>query len=68
MEKTVDNYGKSGPFNWSELSRSTEVGDGQMTMKSHLCGKQSVEDSNLSIRQYTWSTNCMSDTYCVQEL
>lgn len=26
--KTVVNYGKNGPFNWSELSRGAEVGDG----------------------------------------
>lgn len=39
-----------------------------MTVKSHLRGKQSVEDSNLSIRQYIWSTDCVSGAYCVQEL
>lgn len=36
----------------------------QMTMKSHLRGKQSVEDSNLSIRQYIWSTVCQVPTVC----
>lgn len=40
----------------------------QMRMKSHLRGKQSVEDSNLSIRQYIRSTDCVSGAYCVQKL
>lgn len=67
MEKTVDNYDKSGPFNWSELSRSTEVGDGpddnekSPSWQAECWGQQSVN-------QAVYMEYCVSGTYCVQEL